>query len=138
GDKEARQRALSAASMLDAGAVRPMLVSALRDKDLQVATQAATQLGNVGGAEAQNALVDIITQTGAAQELRMAAANALDQMGGAAAVRYRDTIDQIKKAAAAPGGGPTAVIEDLVDTVDKCPDDCGDEDSCGDGCPERD
>src|SRR5262249_25011892 len=133
GDKEARQRALSAASMMDSSTVRPLLVGALRDEDPQVATQAAQQLGNVGGADAQSALVDVITQSASPADVRMAAAEALDRMGGAAAARYRDLIDQIKKTTVPPGG-PTAVIEDIIDTVDKCPEGGSDDD---DGCPDQ-
>ena len=84
-DQEQREAAIGRATQLDAEAARPLLLEALRDPDSTVVAQAASALGSAGGADAQQALLDVLTSSRAPDEARRAAADALQTMGGAAA-----------------------------------------------------
>jgi HEAT repeat protein len=84
-DPEARAAAVGHAGELDAEAARPLLVEALRDPDSSVVVKAAEGLATSGGADAQQALLDVLTGTRSSDDARRAAAQALQAMGGAAA-----------------------------------------------------
>jgi HEAT repeat protein len=84
-DPEARATAVGRAAELDAEAARPLLVEALRDLDSSVVVKAAEGLATSGGADAQQALLDVLTATQSSDDARRAAAQALQTMGGAAA-----------------------------------------------------
>jgi HEAT repeat protein len=89
-DPEARVAAVGHAGELDTEASRPLLVQALRDSDSAVVVKAAEALSTSGGADAQQALLDVITASRSSDEAKRAAAQALQTMGGAAA---RDRAD---------------------------------------------
>jgi HEAT repeat protein len=90
-DPEARAAAAGRAGELDAEAARPLLVEALRDSDASVVVKAAEALASSGGADAQQALLDVITASRSSDEARRAAAQALQTMGGWA-VRDRSAL----------------------------------------------
>ncbi len=91
-DPMARAAAAGRAAELDAEVGRPLLVEALRDPDSSVVVKAAEALGTTGGADAQQALLDVLTATRSSDDAKRAAAQALQAMGGAAA---RDRSDLI-------------------------------------------
>ncbi|HEY3817201.1 MAG TPA: HEAT repeat domain-containing protein [Polyangiaceae bacterium] len=91
-DAEARVAAAGRAAELDAEVARPLLVEALRDADPSVVAKAAEGLAATGGADAQQALLDVVTASGSSDEARRAAAQALETMGGAAARDHADTL----------------------------------------------
>jgi HEAT repeat protein len=91
-DVAARTEAVSRASQLEPEATRPMLIEALHDADPGVVAAAASALGNAGGSDAQQALLDVLTRSSADDDMRRAAAEALHGMGGAAARDHADLI----------------------------------------------
>lgn len=93
-DAAARAEAVSRATQLDPEAVRPMLIGALHDPDPDVVSAAAGALANAGGADAQQALLDVLTRSSSNDETRRAAAEALQGMGGAAARDHADLISR--------------------------------------------
>jgi len=92
-DPEARAAAVGRAGELDAEAARPLLVEALRDPDSSVVVKAAEGLATTGGADAQQALLDVLTATQSSDDARRAAALALQTMGGAAARDHSELIE---------------------------------------------
>ena len=70
GDPEARAAAAGRAGELDAEAARPLLVEALRDPDSAVVVKAAEALATAGGADAQQALLDVLTAQASLDQAR--------------------------------------------------------------------
>jgi len=91
-DPAARAASVARAGELDAEVARPVLLQAMHDRDPDVVTAAAGQLANAGGADAQQALLDVLTASSSNDDVRRAAAEALQSMGGAAARDHADLI----------------------------------------------
>jgi HEAT repeat protein len=96
-DPSARQDALWFSSQLDGDVARPYLIAALRDPSAEVVADACSRLADVGGADAQTALLAVMTNPDSTPALAAAAASALEQTDGelarqqaAAIARYRD------------------------------------------------
>ena len=60
-DPSARQDALWFSSQLDGDVARPYLIAALRDPSAEVVADACSRLADVGGADAQTALLAVMT-----------------------------------------------------------------------------
>src|SRR5262249_15812467 len=88
-----RRQAVGTASALEPDRARPLLLTALHDADPTIVETAARTLAQVGGADAQRALVDLLTQSATARSVKRAAAEALTDIGGATLERYRDLVN---------------------------------------------
>jgi HEAT repeat protein len=91
-DRAARLSALTVAGSLDEEPKSRILVAGIHDPDPVVVQSAARQLAYLGGPAAQSALVDLLTGSFAPDSTKKLAADALSQMGGDAAERFRDLI----------------------------------------------
>jgi HEAT repeat protein len=91
-DPAARAASVGRAGELDPEVARPILIQATHDADPDVVTAAASALGNAGGAEAQQALLDVLTSSSSSDDVRRAAAEALQSMGGAGARDHAELI----------------------------------------------
>jgi HEAT repeat protein len=78
------------------GAIHPLLIGALRDRDSSVVAAAVEALGQEGGAQTQAAIADVLTRPSVSNEARKAAAEALEEMGGEFARRYAGQIERAK------------------------------------------
>ena len=95
-DVAARQSALQFSPLLEPAVAHAILAAGLADADESVAASAAQMYGQMGGAEAQNALVDCLQRDSASPALHRAAADALDGLGGSAARSYAALIAKYK------------------------------------------
>ena len=89
--------ALWFSSQLDGDVARPYLIAALRDPSAEVVADACSRLADVGGADAQPALLAVMTNPDSTPALAAAAASALEATDGelarqqaAAIAHYRD------------------------------------------------
>jgi HEAT repeat protein len=98
GDRAARMTALSVAGSLDAEPQAGILLSGVRDSDPVIVRHAAEQLARIGGHRAESALVDLLTGSDTPDPTKKVAADALSQMGGDGAVRFRDLISRYDEA----------------------------------------
>jgi HEAT repeat protein len=97
-DRAARLSALTVTDSLDEAPKSRILVAAVHDPDPVVVQSAAKQLAYLGGPDAQRALVDVLTGSSAPDSSKKLAADALSQMGGDAAERFRDLISKYSAA----------------------------------------
>ncbi|HEX7604871.1 MAG TPA: HEAT repeat domain-containing protein, partial [Polyangiaceae bacterium] len=95
-DKTSRVSAVRMAGTLPQAAQERILVQAVHDADPGVVREAIANLGNVGTPTAQGALLDLLRSDATPKDVRTAAADALDQAGGAAAKDNADLIDRYK------------------------------------------
>jgi HEAT repeat protein len=96
-DAETRQAVLQSAAQLPGDAARRISVSALRDADASVVSNAISNLENIGGPEAQQALLDLLSSE-APQATKRAAADALAGSGSDMAQQHQALIDRFKSA----------------------------------------
>ena len=120
-DKQLRSSMIQTASNLPPETARRVLLAGVKDSDPGVVESAISQLAQLGGPEAQRALLNVIMDRDANKDLKRAAAQGLDDMGGAAA---RDNSDLIKQYKDEPSSG-----EDRGETIDNV--DFGDGDGEG-------
>lgn len=94
-DPRTRVHALEAASNLDAQTAKRVALAGLKDNDTMVVSSAIRHLQEMGGPDAQSALVDVLTGT-ASEDTKREAADALQEMGGEATRRFSNLIDKYK------------------------------------------
>src|SRR5205823_2633239 len=95
-DPRTRTQALQIASQLDAATARRVTLTAIKDSDESVVQAAVGQLSEMGGPEAQSALVDLLSSATASEDVKRSAADALNEMGGEASRRFSNLIDKYK------------------------------------------
>jgi HEAT repeat protein len=95
-DPRTRTQALEIASSLDAATARRVALTAIKDPDESVVSAAVSRLAEMGGPEAQNALIDVLSNARSSDDVKREAADALQEMGGEAARRWSGLIDKYK------------------------------------------
>jgi HEAT repeat protein len=96
GDASARLLAVQISSQLDQDSMKQILLAGVKDEDGSVFESSARALGQLGGPDAVRALGDVLTSSSATDDARKTAAEAIDDMGGDAAQRYKDLIAKYK------------------------------------------
>jgi HEAT repeat protein len=96
---DTRLIALESAGSLDAAVAIPLLSSAVTDSDSTVAETALRQLSQLGGPEAERALVDTLYRRDAPLSLQMYAASVLEDQGGAPARQNQSRIEALRATA---------------------------------------
>ncbi len=110
GSTEMRQEIVQNAAQFPTETSKRILRSALQDSNETVATTAVNTLSNVGGADAQQALLDVLTNRDASAAVKQAAADALERSGSDMARQHETLINQYKSDT--PPNGPTDESED--------------------------
>ncbi|HSQ64042.1 MAG TPA: HEAT repeat domain-containing protein [Polyangiaceae bacterium] len=118
GDAQMRAVVVQNASSLPGDAGKRILLSAVRDADNSVVMNAIDGLANVGGTDAQSAIVDLLGSDSAPADTKRAAADALDRIGGDAAKQHRDLIDKYKSTPGRDGDEGVVDAEDGPDVID--------------------
>jgi HEAT repeat protein len=109
-DASTRLTAINVADQLDQDSMKRIYMTGMRDEDPMVVGAAARSLGQLGGPDAQRALIDLLTSSSSTDEQKRTAAEVMQEMGGDGAERYKDAIG--KYTGASSSGGDT----DDVDT----------------------
>jgi HEAT repeat protein len=95
-DARTRSQALDIAASLDAATAKRVALAAIKDPDESVVQSAVSRLAEMGGPEAQAALVDVLSSSKTSQDVKRSAADALDELGGESSRRFSNLIDKYK------------------------------------------
>jgi len=115
GDADMRQTILQSAAQFPNDVSRRISVTALRDTNENVVSSAVSNLENIGGQDAQQALLDLLTSD-APQASKRAAADALQRSGTDMAQQHQSILDKWRTPEGptnGPGEGDIDSDEDL-------------------------
>ncbi len=114
GNADTRQLVVQNATSLAPEVSKRILTTAIRDSDDNVASSAIDGLALVGGHDAQQSLLDLLTSSSTSEATKRAAADALQRSASDMALSHSSLIDKYKSPEAGENG-PSDVMEGVGD-----------------------